>query len=150
MDTIISNFDFTNIAQMSVWLILAYGVVLLAMAIDLVSGIKKAIQNHVARTSRGLKMTCDKANKYYSPMLRLTFVDILASAFISIPPLTLLWASWCLFCEWKSVTEKAHTKKELREAAETMSVVLKNKDDITDSLAQAIADALQKMSEDKK
>lgn len=55
MESILSNFDFTNIAQMTVWLILAYGVVLCAMAIDLVSGIQKAIKNHEAKNVQRFK-----------------------------------------------------------------------------------------------
>lgn len=146
MTNIIEKFDFTNLEQMVVWIGLAYGIVFVAMAVDLVSGVQKAIRAHVARTSEAYKRTCDKANKYYSPMLRLTFIDILISAFFYIPVFTMMWGAWCVFCEWKSVTEKTHTKQELRKAAKTMNVILENKEDV----AKIVAEVLMDMSEEKR
>ncbi len=149
MDIIIEKFDFTHIQTMALWLCITYGIVFLAMFVDLVAGVRKAIQNGVARTSTGYKKTCAKANKYYSPMVRLTFIDLLASAFIVTPIFTMLWGAWCLWCEYVSVTEKALTKKELRDAENTMQVIIKNKGDIAQILFETIkqmnADDIEKL-----
>lgn len=140
MINILQQFDTHNLQVMTVWFMLTYGIVMVAMVIDLISGVRKAMSNGIARTSTGYKKTCAKANKYYSPMIRLTFIDILASAFITFPVFTMLWACWCLFCEYKSVTEKALTKQELRDAENTMQVVIKNKADIAQILAEVLQD----------
>ena len=146
MENFINQFDFTNLTTMTIWLVVVYAIVMLAMLVDLIAGVRKAIQLGIARTSTGYKKTCAKANKYYSPMIRLTFIDILASAFTGIPLFTMLWSMWCLFCEWKSVTEKALTKKELRDAENTMQVIIQNKGD----LAQVLIEALHALPADKR
>ena len=43
-----------------------------------------------------------------------------------------------IFCEWKSVLESTHDKQELREAANTFNVIVKNKDDIAAIVTQAM------------
>ena len=43
-----------------------------------------------------------------------------------------------IFCEWKSVLESTHDKQELREAANTFNVIVKNKDDIAGIIMQAM------------
>lgn len=117
---------------------LAYAGLLLAMAIDLVYGVKKAKELKIARTSTGYKKTATKAQKYLSPMLCLTIVDVMLSICIPLPLFTILWASYCVFCEFKSIREKSWQKAELREAAKTMNVVIKNKDDIAKIVAELL------------
>ena len=146
MNALLDNFDFTHMQQMVVWLVLTYAIVFVAMAVDLVTGVRKAIQLGIATTSTGYKKTCSKANKYYSPMLRLTFIDLLASAFVGVPVFSMLWGAYCLWCEWKSVTEKALTKQELRAAENTMQVIIQNKAD----LAKVLVEALHTMNEEDK
>ena len=43
-----------------------------------------------------------------------------------------------IFCEWKSVLESTHDKQQLREAANTFNVIVKNKDDIAAIVTQAM------------
>jgi hypothetical protein len=47
----------------------------------------------------------------------------------------MLWAAFCIFCEFKSVREKAWQKEELRNAEKTMNVIIENKDDIAKLVA---------------
>lgn len=117
---------------------LAYAGLLLAMAIDLIYGVKKAKELKIARTSTGYKKTATKAQKYLSPMLCLTIVDVMLSICVPLPLFTILWASYCVFCEFKSIREKSWQKAELREAAKTMNVVIKNKDDIAKIVAELL------------
>ena len=50
----------------------------------------------------------------------------------------MLWAAYCVFCEFKSVREKSWEKAELRKAEKTMSIIIENKDDIARLAAQIL------------
>ena len=146
IEWLFGDFDFSRIHLHVVWWVLTYGAVLFAMFIDLITGLRKAKQAGIATTSRLLKKSCDKAIKYFFPMLCLMPVDILASQFLPLPAFTMLMAAFNIFCEWKSIMEKTHTKKEMHEAAQTVSVIVKNKDD----LAQVFAEVLNKVANERK
>ena len=146
IDWLFRYFDFSRIYIHVVWWVLTYGAVLFAMFIDLITGLRKAKQAGIATTSRLLKKSCDKAIKYFFPMLCLMPVDILASQFLPLPAFTMLMAAFNIFCEWKSIMEKSYTKAEMHEAANTVSVIVKNKDD----LAQVFAEVLNKVASEGK
>lgn len=133
-----------HVADVLGWLVIAYASVLAACIVDLISGIYKAYRRGEARTSTGLRKTCLKGQHYFLPMLCLTFADILASAFVSFPPFTFLWSAFCIICEFKSVLENSSTKAQIRDAANTMDVVIKNKED----LASILAEVLNQMKDD--
>ena len=122
----------------AVWLALTYIAVILAMAIDFVAGLRKAKAAGIASNSRGYKMTTEKAAKYFLPMLCLTCVDLMTSVILPAPFFTMLMAGFNIFCEWKSVMESTHDKQEMREAANTLNVIVKNKDDIVGIITQAM------------
>lgn len=139
-------FDFSHIHLHAIWLLITYASVVFAMFVDLITGIRKAKAAGIATTSRLLKKTCDKSIKYFFPMLCLFPIDVITSNFTSVPVFTMLMAAFNIYCEWKSVMEKTHTKKEIHDAAQTVSVIVKNKDD----LAKVFAEVLAKISEEKK
>ena len=122
----------------AVWLALTYIAVILAMAIDFVAGLRKAKAAGIASNSRGYKMTIEKAAKYFLPMLCLTCVDLMTSVILPAPFFTMLMGGFNIFCEWKSVMESTHDKQEMREAANTLNVIVKNKDDIVGIITQAM------------
>ena len=117
-----------------------------AMAIDLVFGVKKAKENGEATTSRGFKKTCDKARKYFSPYIVTVCIDLIACVVVSLPVFSMIWAAYCIFCEFISVREKAWQKAEIRKQEKTISILLENKDD----LAKAFAEVLKKQQEAEK
>ncbi len=132
-----------------IWLAATYTGVLVAIAIDFVCGVRKARLAHIATRSRGYKMTCDKAVKYFLPMLCLTCIDFIASIFFAAPFLTMAMGAFNIFCEWKSVMESIHDKKEIRHAAETMRLIIENKDDLASAIVKILkevapSDELQK------
>ena len=132
--------DFVNQHLMAHILLitLASAMMIVAMIVDLVFGVYKARQLGEATTSTGLKKTCEKARKYFSPFMVLVCIDLLSSVISPIPAFSLLWSSYCIFCEFISVREKAWQKAELRKQERTMSIILENKDDIAKLIAELI------------
>lgn len=106
------------------WLFATYVCVLIAVAIDFISGVRKARKAGVATTSRGYKMTCEKAIKYFLPMVCLSCIDYLASIFLVAPFLTMSMAVFNIFCEWKSVMESTHDKQEIHRAMYALNTAL--------------------------
>ena len=127
MEELFNEFVNEHLFKLSVGVGVAYAGVLIAMGIDFVFGVKKARQLKIDRTSTGFKMTATKA-----------VVDVITSVYIPVPAFTLLWACYCSFCEFRSVTEKSWKKKELRDAANTMKVIIENKDDFAKVLAEIL------------
>lgn len=143
---IFDGFDFSGLKTHTGWLILIYVAVLIAMVVDLITGIRKAKLAGVATTSKGLKKTCDKAIKYFFPMLCLTCIDLIASNFLPLPVMTALMGVFNILCEFKSVMEKTHEKDEIRKAEKTMSIVLENKDELAHMIATLIKEYSEKGS----
>jgi ABC-type Fe3+ transport system permease subunit len=108
----------------------------LAMIVDYYYGLKKAKENGIATTSKGHKKTCAKAQKYFSPYLVLVCVDLITCIVVPFPAFSMLWAAYCVFCEFVSVREKAWTKAELDKQDRTMSVIIENKEDIARLVAK--------------
>lgn len=122
-----------------VWIvILCVASLIVAMAVDLYFGVRKAKENGEARTSTGYKKTCEKGRKYFMPYLCLLCIDVIASVVIPVPAFSMIWAAWCIFCEFKSVREKAWTKAELRKAERTMSIIIENREDIAKMVGEMV------------
>ena len=138
MDFFVETLKNASLHIHAVWLALTYIAVILAMAVDFVAGLRKAKAAGIASNSRGYKMTTEKAAKYFLPMLCLTCVDVMTSVILPAPFFTMLMGGFNMFCEWKSVMESTHDKQEMRDAANTFNVIVKNKDDIAAIVTQTI------------
>ena len=114
------------------------GGILVAMAVDLFFGIRKAKDIGQATTSTGYKKTCEKGRKYFMPFFVLVCIDIIGCIILPAPFFAMIWAAWCIFCEFKSVREKSWTKAELRRAEKTMNIIIENKDDIAKMVADIV------------
>ena len=114
------------------------GGIIVAMGVDLFFGIKKAKAIGSATTSTGYKKTCDKGKKYFMPFAVLMMIDLIGCIVLPAPFFAMIWAAWCIFCEFKSVREKSWTKEELRKAEKTMSIIIENKDDIAKMVADMV------------
>ncbi len=119
--------------------------IIVAMAIDLVTGIQKAIELNEARTSTGYKKTCDKARKYFGPFGITVCIDIVSCVIVPIPVFSIIWSIWVDFCEFKSVREKAEIRKQDR----TMQVILENKDAIAKTAVELLKQTTEKDEEGK-
>lgn len=120
------------------WLVATYVLVLVSVGVDFVSGVRKSVVAGVPLRSRIYKKTCDKAVKYFMPMLCLSCIDYLGSVFVSFPALTMAMGGFDIFCEWKSVMETIHDKQEIKRASETMRIIIENRDDLLKGLAEIL------------
>lgn len=146
MTEIIHTFLQEHLFRSALVIAICMGALIVSMAVDLLFGIKKARQNGEATTSMGLKKTCDKARKYFSPFLVTVCIDLIACIVMPFPVFSMIWAGYCVFCEFMSVREKSWQKAEIRKQEKTISILLENKDD----LAKAFAEVLKKQQEAEK
>lgn len=125
-------------------------IVLVAMAIDLASGLYKAKQRGEIRSSWGLKRTLTKFITYEGGMLIAFGVDLLIyfsrllelfglDTIIGVPFITCLVGIFLLVVEFMSIREKADkkTKKDFSEAGEALAKLIESKT-FKDAVAAAI------------
>lgn len=146
MAEIIHTFLQEHLYRSALVIAICMGALIVSMAVDLFFGIKKARQNGEATTSMGLKKTCDKARKYFSPFMVTVCIDLIACIVMPFPVFSMIWAGYCVFCEFMSVREKSWQKAEIRKQEKTISILLENKDD----LAKAFAEVLKKQQQAEK
>lgn len=139
MSEVIQTFAVEHLYRFAFIVSLCMAAMLAAMVVDLIFGVRKAKRNGEATTSTGLKKTCDKARKYFSPFMATVCIDIIAAcANLQVPIFSMLWAAYCVFCEFISIREKAWQKAEIRKQERTMKVILENKEDIAKTLIQLL------------
>ena len=139
MSEVIQTFAVEHLYRFAFIVSLCMAAMLVAMVVDLIFGVRKAKRNGEATTSTGFKKTCDKARKYFSPFMATVCIDIIAAcANLQVPIFSMLWAAYCVFCEFISIREKAWQKAEIRKQERTMKVVLENKEDIAKTLIQLL------------
>lgn len=143
---------FNGLGGMVVVAVMAMLVVLFAMSVDLVSGIRKAKLRGELRTSTALKRTLTKFISYQGGMIIALGVDMLIHmsqllhlfglrAIYGVPVVTCLVGVFLLVVEFISVREKydAKTKKEMQEAANFIAKLVEN-----DSMREALKAALER------
>lgn len=139
MNEVIQTFAVEHLYRFAFIVSLCMAAMLVAMVVDLIFGVRKAKRNGEATTSTGLKKTCDKARKYFSPFMATVCIDIIAAcANLQVPIFSMLWSAYCVFCEFISIREKAWQKAEIRKQERTMKVILENKEDIANTLIQLL------------
>lgn len=141
MTEIIHTFLQEHLYRTALIVALCMGALVVSMGVDLFFGVKKAKENGEATTSRGFKKTCDKARKYFSPFLVAVCIDIIACIIIPFPVFSMIWAGYCVFCEFVSVREKSWQKAEIRKQERTLNVLLENKDDVAKAVIEILKQA---------
>lgn len=149
MNDVIETFIHDHLYLHLVLVALAVSAMLGAMITDFIFGVMKAKKRGEATTSTGYKKTAAKAQKYFSPFLVLVFIDLICCYFIPIPIFSMIWAAYCVFCEFKSVREKSWEKAELRKAEKTWSVIIENKDEIAKILGEVLFQAEERKKDGK-
>lgn len=145
-----------SIGQMLSVMVMAMVIVMLAMVVDLVSGINKAKANGQIRTSWGLKRTLSKFIMYEGSMLIAGGVDVLMhsshlydllrlNALSGVPIITCLVGAFLCVVEFLSVRESADikTQKEFSDTAKVLSQLL-NKDELAIAIKEAIKESRKK------
>ncbi len=125
-------------------------IVLLAMMIDLASGLHKAKMRGEIRSSWGLKRTLTKFITYEGAVILAFFVDVFLywsrlfelfhlNAITGVPVVTCLIGIFLVVVEFMSIMEKSDrkTKKDFSEAGELLTKALSSKT-FRDALAMAI------------
>ena len=101
MNEVIQTFAVEHLYRFAFIVSLCMAAMLVAMVVDLIFGVRKAKRNGEATTSTGLKKTCDKARKYFSPFMATVCIDIIAAcANLQVPIFSMLWSAYCVFCEF--------------------------------------------------
>lgn len=117
-------------------------IVLAAIVIDLVSGLRKASRDGILHTSYGFRRTVTKAVQYYGLMCFAFMFDVLASLVVPLPYFSMLASIFLVFIEAKSVFEKIqkNDRQKVNESVKDLIVLLEHRDD----LAKGILEILEK------
>lgn len=137
--------------------VLGYLVVLLAMSIDLVSGIRKAKVRGEFTNSTALSRSVTKFITYEGGMMIGTGVDLLIhlgkfwellslDVMLGVPVVTLLIGIFICGVEYLSIREKADakTKKDMKQAAVIAGKIastMLNKEELAEAITQALINA---------
>lgn len=115
------EFFISHYLEFCVWLTIVYVAVTVAVALDLITGIRKSRINGTKMNSRGLKRTCSKLTHYLLPMVAFTLVDVVIAVKFAAPWLTLTYGAFCIICEACSIFESAADKHQLRRSADMLA-----------------------------
>jgi hypothetical protein len=145
----------------SLWILFGiYILVLLAILADLWSGVRKAKQNGIVRSSYGFKRTVDKIARYYNMLFALTVVDAMQMTAVwylatyydyrlpMFPFITLVGAIGLALIEIKSIYEKASDKVKIQNISDLAGKVIANKDDIRE-VVKDVVDYMNKSDDSK-
>lgn len=115
-------------------------IVLIAIAIDLISGLKKATLLGEIHTSYGFRRTVSKMVQYYG-LLCFTFMfDVLSSPVLSLSYFSMLASFFLVFIEAKSVFEKAQDKdrRKINESIKDLIILIDNKDNLLKGVSEIL------------
>lgn len=141
-------------------IVIACFIVLLAMAIDLASGLAKAKVRGEIRSSWGLKRSLIKFITYEGGMLIAAGIDLLISfckvmALVhleileGIPIVTCMVGIFLLVVEWLSVREKADEKTKTEfSRVEKLAKTMVSRQELVDALTDALSQASKNRSKD--
>ena len=138
MTEIIHTFLQEHLYKTALIFAICMGALIVSMGVDLFLGVRKAKENGEATTSKGYKKTCDKAQKYFLPLIATMCIDLITCEIIPIPAFSISWTGYCLFCEFVSIREKSWKKAEIRKQEKTISIILDNKDDLAKAFAKVL------------
>ena len=141
-------------------IVIACFIVLLAMAIDLASGLAKAKVRGEIRSSWGLKRSLIKFITYEGGMLIAAGIDLLISfckvmALVhleileGIPIVTCMVGIFLLVVEWLSVREKADEKTKTEfSRVEKLAKTMVSRQELVEALTDALSQASKNRSKD--
>lgn len=132
--------DYDTFETKLILVLIMWGIVLVAIIIDLICGVHKAHQLGEVRTSYGFRRTVTKAVQYYGLLCFALMFDILASVVEPLPYITALASIFLVFIEAKSVYEKAEEKdrRKMTKEVDKLITILENRGDVLKALSEII------------
>lgn len=115
-------------------------IVLIAIAIDLISGLKKATLLGEIHTSYGFRRTVSKMVQYYGLLCFAFMFDVLSSPVLSLSYFSMLASFFLVFIEAKSVFEKAQDKdrRKINESIKDLIILIENKDNLLKGVSEIL------------
>ena len=143
------------------WILFAlYILVFFMIGADFWSGIRKANNNNIVRSSYGFRRTVEKIKEYYNAMIALTIIDAMQVTALwyletyykyeipMFPFVTLVGAIGLCIIEIKSIYEKADDKQRFHEAGALLTSIAKHKTDI-EEISKSVAEYLKQNTDEK-
>lgn len=142
--------DYHALATKLELVLIMWIIVLVAIIIDLVSGIKKAKELGELRTSVGFRRTVSKGVQYYGLLCFAFMFDLLGSFFFPLPYFTMLATFFLVFVEAKSVFEKAQDKdrRKMNDSIKDLVILLEHKDDLLNGIKKLLKDKEEEKEND--
>lgn len=120
--------------------LIMWAIVLVAIMLDLIAGLRKANRLGELHTSYGFRRTVTKAVQYYGFMSFALLFDLLSSLVLPMPYVSMLASVFLVFIEAKSVFEKAQEKdrRKVNESLRDLIILVQNKDNILKGITQIL------------
>lgn len=142
--------NYEDLKSLTFILVIFYAAVLVAIFVDLVSGVDRAKREGRMRCSDGFKRTIYKIKDYYSMLLLFTVIDVVASIWFTLPYFTAIGTISLILIEGKSFYEnKKGLNKGIKDLPATLLQVLENRDKVAD-LIKLIDENSKRKEDDKK
>lgn len=115
-------------------------IVLIAIIIDLISGLRKATLLGEIHTSYGFRRTVSKMVQYYGLLCFAFMFDVLSSLVLPLSYFSMLASFFLVFIEAKSVLEKAQDKdrRKLNENLKDLIILIENKDNLLKGVSEIL------------
>lgn len=127
-------------------------IVLIAIIIDLISGLRKATVLGEIHTSYGFRRTVSKMVQYYGLLCFAFMFDVLSSLVLPLSYFSMLASFFLVFIEAKSVFEKAQDKdrRKINESIKDLVILIENKDNLLKGVSEILKNTenLQNKKED--
>ncbi len=135
--------DYETLATKLELIIIMWIIVLIAIIIDLISGLRKATLLGEVHTSYGFRRTVSKMVQYYGLLCFAFMFDVLASLVLPMSYFSMLASFFLVFIEAKSVFEKAKDKdrRKMNESIKDLLVLIENKDNILKGVSEILKNA---------
>lgn len=143
------NKDYETLYQKIELELIMWIIVLIAIIIDLISGLRKASQLGELHTSYGFRRTVSKMVQYYGLLSFAFMFDVLSSMVLPMPYFTMLASFFLVFIEAKSVLEKAKDKdrRKMNESIKDLAILFENKDDLLKGVAELLKNSENKQKD---
>lgn len=129
--------------------LIMWAIVLVAIIMDLISGLRKASREGLLHTSYGFRRTVKKAVEYYGLMCFAFMFDILGSLVLPLPYFSMIASVFLVFIEAKSVFEKVHKndRQKVTESVKDLISLLEHRDDLAEGILDILNRSIKKEEE---